>query len=334
MLNKIGNAYPLITIFGLLLVLGSCKTLSPIRDTKESPVRAGVYSMEIDACGIKSTSGAACVYQKGTDVSGEIAIRVPRTNTTDIPATLELVSVECNYKKIVLGIPGQTISIPVTDIMGEFASKSCSVQVNMTVIWDKQSSFTFPVSPLVGRVLIFALEHPLIQIHSGAQFPVLGFVSYDEIASFSFLKSSQLVLDSQGSSFGQILYAGCGIAVTKIPYQESNPSFSVPKVSSSCLIFGTLQTIDKPGMYSFAIAVNVIPGSYLNLATPVLMSEKGGESDPEVSAVDFGESVARGGKFTIPKNLRGTEYDIRQITTSGRFSVSHVKNDIVEWSLP
>jgi len=310
----------------VLLLLGGCATLAPMADPKPSPRAMGVYDMEIEACGELAVDTSACVFSAGETITGEIRIRVPRTNTANTAASLELVSAECNYNKVFPAYPGQTVVVPVASVLQP--GKSCSLQAVLVVVWDKQKTFTFPVTPLVGRVLLLTLEHSLTPVNSSK---VLGFAHTNELVGAQ--NGPDLTVDTQGSSFGQVLYSGCGAPVVVIPYSAPNPVLSLPKLVSSCLMFGTVQPLDKPESFSFAVARTSVPAAYETLTPPILTASTG-QSDPLASAVDFGDTVARSGKFKVPKALATAEYNIRQVTTSGRFSLTHVKNGAVEWSLP
>jgi len=316
-----------IFIFTTLLLLGgSCATLEPLADPKPSPKSLGVYAMEIEACGELGVDTSACVFTQTEVPSGEVRIRVPRTNTTETVAQLELVSAECNYEESFSAFPGETVAIKVADILKP--GKSCSLQVVLNVVWDRQATFTFPVTPLVGRVLLLTLEHPLTEVGSAT----LGFKHSNELAAAQ--SGPDFTVDTQGSSFGQVLYFGCGLSSpVTVSYSTPNPVVSLPKLLSSCILFGTVQRLDRPGSLSFAIARTLVPGTYERLVPPTL-TLRVGQSDPFASAVDVGAMVTRGGKFRIPKSLASLEYNVRQVTTSGRFSISHIKNGAVEWSLP
>jgi len=308
-----------------LLLLASCATLSPIQDPKESPAHAHIYNMEIEACGMRDVRTSACVFQEGVAPSGQISIRAPFTNTKGKAAKLELLSPECGYSSVQLVAPGQVASYSVASIIG--TSKFCSVQAILSPVWDNQDTFVFPTEPLMGRVLLMVLDHPLTSV-SGR----LGFTSVEKILGSEV--SPVVSLDTQGSEFGQVLYAGCG-AMMSVPYTQANPGFILPFSVQSCVLFGTIQMVDKPGSLSFALAVNVLPISYEKLADPILDANMG-ESDPAVSAVDFGSFVLPGGQFKLSKKhlkFLGPEYDIRQITTAGRYSLSHVVNGKIVWSM-
>lgn len=321
------------TIAILAVAMGSCATLNPIADPKPAPAPMHVHTMEIETCGARAVGTAACAFTTGQEISGAIQIRIPYTNTAGTPAKVEFVSEECNVDDVESAAPGQTVSVPVSRFMGTQASKSCSVQVQMTVTWDGQSSFTFPISPIIGQILLLTMPHPLTNVSNSGIFPVPGYAYVEEVQGASALMDAGVVaIDTQGSTLGQIIYQGCGLQNVTEPYEVPNPPFAVPRVDSSCTMFATVQRVDKGDRLSFALHLEVVPVAYTKLAPPVLIPPSQGESDPAASAVDLGNSVVAGGQFKIPSKI-GAEYDIRQVTTGGRYSLSHVSNGVVEWTL-
>jgi hypothetical protein len=291
--------------------------------------------MEIESCGNLGVGTTACVFTQGQTVSGTIDVRVPFTNTTQLAASVEFISADCNVDQKLSGLPGQTISIPVADFLGDTATQTCSVQIEMNPTWDKQSTFTFPVSPLVGRVLILTMDNPPTEVtYFGQLFPALGFATIDEVSAGAPAPTlGSMVVNSQGSNLGQVILQGCGQDGQVWSFTGPNPPIPIPRASSSCVLLGVLQAVDQARSYSFAMAVNVIPAAYKNLAPPTLISVTEGDSDPMVSAVDLGISVVQGGQFPIPSSI-GSPYYIRQITTGGRYSLTYVTNGVIDWTAP
>lgn len=317
----------------LALVLGSCATLAPVQDPDPAPAPLEVRTMELQVCGALSVGTGACAFQSGTAVSGSIQVRVPRTNTSNTPAKVEFVSEACNIDDVESGLPGAIVSVPLVTFLGATANKSCSIQIQMTLVWDGQSSFTFPISPIIGQVLLYSLDHAAVSVNGDQLFPVPGYLYLTEVQRSSpDPVSTVITLDTQGSALGQIIYQGCGLSNVTQPYSEVNPTVSVPRVASSCDLFATVQRVDLGDSLSFVVHTEVTPTTYQLLQPPVLVSATEGQSDPAVSAVDLGSSVVAGGQFKIPSDI-GASYYIRQITTGGRYSVSLITNNIIEWTL-
>ena len=321
----------------IALILGSCATLSPIQDSAPAPALLGVFTLETQACGSAGVGTTACIVPFGSTVTqGEIKVRIPRTNTTNLASMFEAVSVECNYDQTFSGLPGTWVSIPLPQITGSQPfMKSCAVYITLIPRWDGQDKFTFPVGSFRGRVLILALDHEAATLHSGFPFPEVGFarVTRRTISNTDSTQGQGVEIDVSPSKVGQVVINGCGYSNVSIPYQNANPVVSIPQVNQTCTIFGTVQRIDQVEDQSFAIGVEAQSDRFLKLAPPLLQASYI-ESDPAVSAMDFGAlGVLTGGKHQIPKPKPEGPIDIRQITTGGRYTWSRVQNGVIVWTL-
>lgn len=327
----------LISIFCFPLFVGCATAIVAHPDPVVPPSSVSVYSMEIEACGHLAVGTAACVFTRGAEPEGHIRFRIPRTNTSNIPAEISLTSSACDVNRVYSGVPGQWIDISVVGLIGIApVAQSCSFEMVMKLSWDKQDNSIVPVYPMLGRILILVLSHDPANIKDNQPFPIPGFASYVEVPGYTSPNSGQITIDSGGSSLGQIVYAGCGLKPDVQTFAAPNPAFQVPRVSSSCVMFAAMQRLDKSEPLSFALMISLASSEYRSLTPPVLTpgSLEHGHSASYVSAVDLDSMVVPGGEFTVPANLAKGEYDLRQITANGRFSISHIKGGQVEWTLP
>jgi 8-oxo-dGTP pyrophosphatase MutT (NUDIX family) len=320
----------------LLMLIGSCATLSPIQDPMPAPAALNVFTLETNACGASGIGTTACVVRRGTKAPDKaIQIRVPRTNTQSLAATIQAVSTECGYEQVLSGVPGSVVSIPLVDVVGNAPFvKSCALYITLVPQWDKQAEFTFPVGVLRGRVLVLALDYPSATLRSGSPLPEVGFARVQSRV-FDTQTAKGVQVEVGSSKIGQVVVEGCGVSKT-IPYMDHKPMVEIPQIEKSCTIFGTVQRVDAQGDLSFAIAVEALPEKYLKLRPPVIVGYTV-ESDPAVSAMDYGAGVLPGGKQTVPRSkresIREQPIDLRQITTSGRTSWSRIEEGVLVWTL-
>lgn len=321
--------------FGLFLVfltLLGCTMLSPKDDEAVPAADLKVLTLESSACGNRGFGTSACLVKRGTDLSGQkIAVRVPNTNTQNQSSTIQISSQECRVDRVVGGKSGQWIEFDLAELIGVNLKDSCDIRIVVAPYWQNQDSATFDTHPMLGRILVLAVDFDPAPLTYGSPFSGQSFARVTQRGNTMPAMVRSVTVDSKGSVAGSLAVSGCGQSY-HTTYEAENPTVEIPLVTESCVLFGTLQPLDAPNDGSFAIAIDVVADRYTSLRDPIL-DEEYAESDPDASSFEAPGLLVSAGKYKLPKELKGATYEIRQTSTAGRASLSFVKDGKIQWSL-
>lgn len=316
----------------LAVVLFGCAVLVPKEDHATPAADLGVFTLESSACGNRGFGSSACLVKSGSPLEGKkIAVRVPNTNTDGSSSTVQLSSQECRVDRVVGGKPGTWVEFDLVELVGPTLDVSCDIRIVVAPYWQNQSTLTFATHPMIGRILLLAVDHEPNALMYASPFTEQPFARVTQRGKTipSFVRT--VAVDSKGSAFGNLVLSGCGVDESTT-YTTENPSVYIPIVDKSCVLFGTVQPIDANFVGSFAIAIDVVSDKYTSLRDPIL-DEESLESDPNASAVEAPGFLVSAGKYKLPKELKGASYELRQVSTAGRASLSFVKEGKLVWSL-
>lgn len=326
----------------LALIIFGCTTFVPVKDSAPTPMDQGVRTLEVEACGHRGVGTVGCVFKQGTDLgNSSITIHVPYTNNLGEASTIQLTSITCGIDRTVAKVAGTAWSIPLKELMGvNTLDDSCEVRIVVVPKWQEQNHLTVPAYPLTGRILLIKSDNPPTPIHlypSDHPFPSMGFVRVSTRVDRILKRVSAIVVDTQGSSNGKVLFGGCNDALKPVVYTEKNPVIDLPTFASGCVIVGKVIRLDAATDLSFVIAVDVRGPEYLNLREPVISKDRI-EFDPNVviisiSGKDQEPEMYFGSVFDLSRKHKKGVWDVKQWTLGGRFSWTRISGGKVLWIL-